>query len=130
VVANGRERLAVSKQAAHNSEAEWFNLRKINGLEVRKGNRIKVSNRFAALENLHDNEEVNRSWENIKENIIISTKESLGLYELKQYKTRFDEEWLSFLDQGKQAKMQWLQYPNQINVDNLNNIRREGMSES
>jgi len=49
---------------------------------------------------------------------------------LKQYKTRFDEECLSFLDQGKQAKMHWLQDPNQINVDNINNVGSEGISES
>ena len=30
-----------------------------------------------------------------------------------------------FLDQRKQAKMQWLQDPNQSNVNNLNNVRRE-----
>ena len=29
------------------------------------------------------------------------------------------------LDQRKQAKMQGLQDPNQSNVDNLNNVRRE-----
>ena len=29
------------------------------------------------------------------------------------------------LDQKKQAKMQWLQDPNQRNVDNLNNVGRE-----
>jgi len=28
-----------------------------------------------------------------------------------------------FLDQRKQAKMQWLQDPNQSNVDNLNNVK-------
>jgi hypothetical protein len=59
-----------------------------------------------------------------------SAEENLGLYELKQHKTRFDEECLSFLDQGKQTKMQALQDPNKINVDNLNNVRREGISES
>jgi hypothetical protein len=30
-----------------------------------------------------------------------------------------------FLDKRKQAKMQWVQDPNQSNVDNLNNVRRE-----
>jgi hypothetical protein len=30
-----------------------------------------------------------------------------------------------FLDQRKQAKMQWLQHPNQSNIDNLNNVRCE-----
>jgi archaellum biogenesis ATPase FlaH len=37
----------------------------------------------------------------------------------------FDEECLGFLDQGKQAKMQWAQDPSQINVDNLNNVKYE-----
>jgi hypothetical protein len=30
-----------------------------------------------------------------------------------------------FLDQMKQSKMQWLQLPNQTNVHNLNNVRRQ-----
>jgi hypothetical protein len=30
-------------------------------------------------------------WENIKQNIKTSFKDSLGLYELKQHKTWFDE---------------------------------------
>ena len=32
---------------------------------------------------------------------------------------------LGFLDQGKQAKMQWVQDPIQRNVDKLNNIRHK-----
>jgi len=48
------------------------------------------------LENLVEREEINSAWENIKENIKISTTESLGLYELKQYKSWFDKECLSF----------------------------------
>jgi hypothetical protein len=44
---------------------------------------------------------------------------------LKQHKPWFDEECLRFLDQRKQVKMQWLQDPNQSNVDNLNNVRHE-----
>jgi hypothetical protein len=53
---------------------------------------IKISNIFAALENLTDNENKNRAWENIKENINTSAKESLGLYKLKQHKPWFDKE--------------------------------------
>jgi len=83
---------------------------------------IEVSNRFAALENLSDSEDISRAWENIKENIRISAKENLGLYELKQHKPWFDEECLGFLDQMRYAKMQWLQDPNQSNVDNLNSV--------
>jgi len=49
----------------------------------------------------------------------------LGLHELKQNKPWFDEECLSFLDQRKLPKMQWIQDPSQSNVDILNNVRRE-----
>jgi len=36
-----------------------------------------------------------------------SANESLGLHNLKQQKPWFDEECLRFLDERKQAKMQW-----------------------
>ena len=50
----GKERLAVSKQAAQKFYVERFNLRKPNELEVRKPYQIEISNRFAALENLSE----------------------------------------------------------------------------
>jgi len=65
------------------------------------------------------------TWENIKENIQTSAKESLGLDEFKQNKHWFDEECLGFLDQRKRAKIQWIQDPSQSNVDNPNKVRRE-----
>jgi len=34
----------------------------------------KISNRFAALENLNDSEYINRAWKNIKEDIKTSAK--------------------------------------------------------
>jgi len=42
------------------------------------------------LENLNDSQDINRPWENIKENITTSAKDSLGLYEWKQHKPWFD----------------------------------------
>ena len=75
---------------------ERFNLRKLNELEVTKEYQIKISNRFAALENLSYSEDTDRAWENIKENIKTSAKESLGLSELKQHKPWFHEEFLHF----------------------------------
>ena len=48
---------------------EGFNLKKLIELEVRKQYQIKISNRFAALENLSDSEDFNKAWENIEENI-------------------------------------------------------------
>jgi hypothetical protein len=56
----------------------------------RKKYQIEIKNRFAALENLNAEEDVNKAWENIKENIKTSAKESLGVHELKQHKPWFD----------------------------------------
>jgi len=75
------------------------------------------------LENLNGDEKFNRAWENIKEGIKTSAKESLGLHEWKQHKPLFDKECVDFLDQRKQAKMQWIQDPSRSNIDNLNNVR-------
>ena len=105
MVANIRERLAVSKQTAQKFGGERFNLRKLNELEVRKQYPITISISLAALENLNDGENINRAWENVQENIKTSVKEILGPYELKQHKPRFDEEYLQFSDERKQAKM-------------------------
>jgi len=139
VVAKLRERLAVRKQATQNSEGEIFNLRKLNELGVNEKYLIEITNRFATLENLNGDENVNRTWENIKGNIQTSAKESLSLHEWKQHKPWFDKECVEFLDQRKQAKMQWIQDPSRSNVYNPNNVRRnasrhfmkkEGISES
>ena len=73
VVVTVRERLAVSKQAAQRFDGERFNLRKLNELEVRKRYQIEITNRFAALENLSD-DDINRAWENMKENIKTSAR--------------------------------------------------------
>jgi hypothetical protein len=125
VVAKFRERLAVRKQAAQKFDGVRFNLRKLNDLEVRKQYHIEIKNRFAALENVSEDENINRAWESIKENIKTSATESLGIHERKQHKPWFDEKCLVILDQRKQAKMQWIQDPNESNVDNLNNVRRD-----
>ena len=61
VVAKVRERLVVNKQAAQKFDREKFNLRKLNELEVRKQYQINITNRFAALENLSDDEDLNRA---------------------------------------------------------------------
>jgi hypothetical protein len=86
---------------------------------------VEFSNKFAALENLDTEGDVNKAWETIRENIKVSAKESLGYYELKKYKSWFNEGFPKLLNQRKQAKFQWLQDPSEINGDNLYNMRRE-----
>ena len=56
------------------------------------------------MENLNEDEDVNRTWENIKENIKTSAKERLGMHEWYQHKPWFDEECLGFLDQRSGLK--------------------------
>jgi hypothetical protein len=52
VVAKFREKLAVRKEAEQKFDGGRFNLRKLNDLEVRKLYQMKITNRFAALENV------------------------------------------------------------------------------
>jgi bifunctional DNA-binding transcriptional regulator/antitoxin component of YhaV-PrlF toxin-antitoxin module len=80
VVAKVRERLAVKKQTAQEFDGGRFNLRKLNDLEVRKQCQIEITNRFAALENVSEDEDINMAWESIKENIKTSATESLGMH--------------------------------------------------
>jgi hypothetical protein len=61
----------------------------------------------------------------IRESIKILAKESLGYYELRKHKPWFDKGCSKLLDQRKQAKLQWLQDPSDLNGDNLNNVRCE-----
>ena len=107
MIAKVRERLAVGKQTAQRFDRQRFNL-KLNEPEVREQYQTEFTNRFAALENSDDDEDVNRNWENIKQNNQTPEKESLGLDEFKQNKPWFDEECLGFLDQRKRAKIQWI----------------------
>jgi hypothetical protein len=125
VVAKFRERLAVSKQAAQKFNGERFNLRKLNELEFRKQYEIEITNRFAAMENLDSNRDINRAWKNIKESIKTSAKDSLGLHEWKHHKPWFDEECLGILDQREQVKMQWMQDKSRSNVEYLNKTRQD-----
>jgi len=62
VVAKVRKKLAVNKQAAQMLGGERFNLRKLNDLEVKEQYQIEITNRFETLENLSDDENINRTW--------------------------------------------------------------------
>jgi hypothetical protein len=85
VVANIRERLAVNKQRSQRFNMDRFNLKKLNNVEGKEQFCVEVSNRFAALEDLDTEVEINSAWEAIRENIKISAKESLGYFEFKKH---------------------------------------------
>jgi hypothetical protein len=52
----------------------------------------------------------------------ISAKDSLGYCESKHHKQLFDDECSKLVDRGKQAKLQWLQDPKEVNEDNLKEV--------
>jgi hypothetical protein len=59
---------------------ERFNLKKLNQVEGKEQYCVEVSNRFAVLEDLDVEVEINSAWEMIRENIKISAKKSLKLF--------------------------------------------------
>jgi hypothetical protein len=61
VVVKVKERLLARKQAAQQTDVERFNLKKLSEMEVWKRFQIELSNRFGALENLNDSEDINRA---------------------------------------------------------------------
>jgi hypothetical protein len=69
---------------------ERFNFKKLNEMEGKEQYQVEFSIRFAALKNLDAEMDINRVWETMKEIIKISSKESLGYFELK-HKPCFDE---------------------------------------
>jgi hypothetical protein len=73
-------------QATKKTVVERFNLKRLSEMAVRKQFQIEISKRFEALENLNDSEDINRAWQNIKENIKVSAKETLDVYRQKQHK--------------------------------------------
>jgi hypothetical protein len=115
VVEKVRERLAVSIHTTHKFQMERFNLNKLNEVEGKEQYRVEISNRCMALESLDDDGDINRAWQTIKENMKVSAKESLGYYELKKHERWFDKGCSELLDQRKEAKLQWLRDPSQIN---------------
>jgi hypothetical protein len=79
-------------------DTERFNVKKLNEGDVKEQYQVAIRNKFAALENLEDNGDSNRAWDNIRKNIKILAQESLGYCESKHHKLWFDEECSKLVD--------------------------------
>jgi hypothetical protein len=112
-----------AKRMVKKMDMEIFNLKQLNGEEVKEQYQVIIKIKSAALENLDDNGYISRAWDTIRENIKILAKESIGLCESKSYKPWFDEECLKLVDRRKGAEVQWLQDTCEVNEDNLSNVR-------
>jgi hypothetical protein len=62
-------RPAVIKQRAHRFHMERFSLSKLKEVEGKLKYRFQVSNRFAALEDVGAEVEINSAWKTISENV-------------------------------------------------------------
>jgi hypothetical protein len=122
VVAKLRERISVSKRARQKFDLERFDLKNLDDVEVKEKYQVEIANRFAALESLDESFDMNNAWESIRANIKSSAKNYLGYQKLQHNKLWFDDECSKLTDQRKEAKLQWLQNPNQVNGDNLQNL--------
>jgi uncharacterized FlaG/YvyC family protein len=82
----------VSKRAARKVDTEILNVKELNEEDVKEQYQVTIRNKFAALQNLEDSGDINRAWDNIRQNIKTSAQERLGCCEPKHRKPRFDEE--------------------------------------
>jgi hypothetical protein len=65
VMAKVRQRLADNKQRSHRFHMERSNFKKLNEVEGKERYRAEVSNRFATLDSLDAEVQINRAWEMI-----------------------------------------------------------------
>ena len=69
--------------------------------------------------------DINYTWENIIYNIKVTVRESIGYYGVKKKTPWFDENCSNVVELRKQAKLNFLQDPTQVNRDNYHSERRE-----
>ena len=113
------------------TQAEKFDTEKLKDGEVRNSYQVLVSNKFSALENLDEVEnieDVNKIWETMREKIISSAKESIGCVGKIKNKPWFDDECADLVKQRQQARIKWLQDPNQINAEAYSELKRRTSS--
>jgi hypothetical protein len=82
-----------------------FSLMKLNEVDGKEQYRAKISNRFAALENIDAEVDINRAWETATEIIKISAKKRLGYYELNKHKPWLDQRYSTLLLRRKTRKI-------------------------
>jgi hypothetical protein len=101
---------------------ERFNVKKLNEGDVKEQYQVTIRNKFATLENLEDGGDINRAWNNVRENIRILAQESIGYCESNHCKLWCDEECSKLVGQRKQAKLRGLPDPSEVNEDNLSGV--------
>jgi hypothetical protein len=114
-----RKRISVSKRVRQKFDLERIDLKKLDHDEVKEQYQVEISNRFATLESLDENFDINKAWEVVTENIKTPEKDNIGHHRLNHNKTWFDDECSKLIHKRKQAKLQWLQNPRQMYANKI-----------
>jgi hypothetical protein len=69
--------------------------------------------------------DINRAWDNIRENIKILAQESLVIVNQSVINRGLMRNVQNWLIKGSRLKLQWFQDPSEVNEDNLNDVRWE-----
>ena len=79
---------------------------------------------FQALEGLEISS-VDDTWVKIRDSIKVSAKEKVWVFETNRNKPWFDQECSELANKRKQAKLIWLQNPNDQTAEDFRNVRRD-----
>jgi hypothetical protein len=101
-----RERLAVKIQTTLKFLMERPNFKKLNDAEGKEEYRFEILYKFATLEILDNDVDINTAWETIRGYNKISVKASLHYYYLKKHASWFEERCSKLLVRRKQTKLQ------------------------
>ncbi|KAJ4427240.1 hypothetical protein ANN_24858 [Periplaneta americana] len=128
VIGELRERLSVAKRVVQQVNISRFNIQKLKDEETKQRYQVEISNRFETLRSSDEVEkelDVNSVCENIRVSIKIAAEQSIVYYETKEKKPWFDEDCCMVVERREQAKLKFLQDPDEENRDNYYNERRE-----
>jgi hypothetical protein len=83
---------------------------------------VILTNRFSALEGLEISS-VDDTWVKIRDCIQASAEEKVGVLETHRNKPWFNEECSELANKRKQAKLLWLQNPDDQTAEDFSNVR-------
>jgi hypothetical protein len=81
-------------------DLERFDVKTLHDVEVKEKYQVEISNRFASLESLDENFDINNARESTRENLKTSAKDDLGYHRLKHNKPWFDDECSKLIENG------------------------------
>jgi hypothetical protein len=123
VVATIQVRLSLKKGIKQHLVAESYNLNELLDHETRKEYQMDVANRFSSLEGLEVSN-VDGTWVKIRDSIKASAKEKVGVLETHRNKPWFSQGCSELANERKQAKLLWLQNPNDQTAEDFSNVKR------